>query len=156
SAVPSAAAGAEALTPIQRWFFAQDFEEPRHWNQAVLLRSRGEVDVGALERAVAAIGEGHPALRRRFGRGGGGRWRARGGSGPAFAFQTSTWTSAADLEAQCAAAQASLDLSAGPLARAIWFSGAAPESARFFLVIHHLAVDGVSWRILFEDLARAY
>ncbi len=29
-------------------------------------------------------------------------------------------------------------------------------SERLLLVIHHLVVDGVSWRILLEDLATAY
>ncbi|HVW20930.1 MAG TPA: amino acid adenylation domain-containing protein [Opitutaceae bacterium] len=163
AAEPAAAAAggpeggaSEALTPIQRWFFAQDFAEPHHWNQAVLLRAREPADPGALERALAAVGARHPALRRRFGRGEDGRWRARPEAGEAFAFRASAWTSAADLEAQCAAEQASLDLSAGPLARAVWFTGPGPDSGRLFLVVHHLAVDGVSWRILFEDLARAY
>jgi non-ribosomal peptide synthase protein (TIGR01720 family) len=150
------AAAAGALTPIQRWFFAQDFAEPHHWNQAVLLRAREAVDPAVLERALAAAGAHHPALGRRYRRDERGRWGAQPAPGPAFAFRTGTWTSAADLESQCAAEQASLDLSAGPLARAVWFAGEGPDSGRLFLVVHHLAVDGVSWRVLLEDLARAY
>src|SRR5262249_33942014 len=48
------------------------------------------------------------------------------------------------------------DLAAGPLLRAVLFSGTRPpEPARLLLVVHHLAVDGVSWRILLEDLETA-
>jgi NRPS condensation-like uncharacterized protein len=55
----------------------------------------------------------------------------------------------------CEQAQASLDLQHGPLIRAVLIH-VADGSQRLLLVIHHLAVDGVSWRILFEDLQNAY
>ncbi|MDY6802251.1 MAG: amino acid adenylation domain-containing protein [Cyanobacteriota bacterium] len=44
-------------------------------------------------------------------------------------------------------------LSASPCLRV---SASSPSPHTLFLVIHHLAVDGVSWRILLEDLLRAY
>ncbi|MNJ20435.1 Linear gramicidin synthase subunit D [compost metagenome] len=59
------------------------------------------------------------------------------------------------LEAEGELAQRSLDLSAGPLLRAVLMN-LADGSQRLLLVIHHLAVDGVSWRILLEDLHSAY
>ena len=50
--------------------------------------------------------------------------------------------------------QGSLDLAAGPLLRGVWID--LPDGgARLLLVIHHLAVDGVSWRVLLEDLETA-
>ena len=53
------------------------------------------------------------------------------------------------------AAQRSLDLAEGPLLRAVlverW-----DGTQRLLLAIHHLVVDGVSWRILLEDLQAAY
>ncbi|WP_244235662.1 condensation domain-containing protein, partial [Pseudomonas aeruginosa] len=48
-----------------------------------------------------------------------------------------------------------LDLEQGPLLRALLVD-MADGSQRLLLVIHHLAVDGVSWRILLEDLQRLY
>jgi non-ribosomal peptide synthase protein (TIGR01720 family) len=51
--------------------------------------------------------------------------------------------------------QASLNLSEGPLARAVLFDLGAQQPSRLLIVIHHLAVDGVSWRILLEDLHNA-
>jgi hypothetical protein len=48
-----------------------------------------------------------------------------------------------------------LNLTSGPVFRAVLFDH--PEAgARLLLCAHHLAVDGVSWRILLEDLANAY
>jgi amino acid adenylation domain-containing protein/non-ribosomal peptide synthase protein (TIGR01720 family) len=55
------------------------------------------------------------------------------------------------LQAKAGACQASLDLSQGPLLRAIWFDMGAGNS-QILIAIHHLVVDGVSWRILLEDL----
>jgi non-ribosomal peptide synthase protein (TIGR01720 family) len=48
---------------------------------------------------------------------------------------------------------ASFDLSSGPLLKAVLFDGPQPH---LFIVVHHLVVDGVSWRILLDDLETAY
>ncbi len=144
----------KALTPIQRWFFAQDFTEAHHCNQCVLLRARAPLEADALERAFAAIGARHPALRQRFAHDP--RAPGEGGAGEAFAFRTVPLPGSRDITAQCAAEQSALDLEKGPLARAIWFAGDARDPGRLFIVIHHLAVDGVSWRILLEELWTAY
>ena len=146
------------LTPIQRWFFAQDFAEAHHCNQCVLLRARGPLDAAALEKAFAALGARHPALRRRFARNAEGSWghKAEAEEGAAFSFRTFRLPEAREITAQCAAEQTALDLEHGPLARAIWFAGDNRDPGRLFIVIHHLAVDGVSWRVLLEDLWAAY
>ncbi|GAA3728700.1 amino acid adenylation domain-containing protein [Salinactinospora qingdaonensis] len=44
---------------------------------------------------------------------------------------------------------------AGQVLRAVWFDAGANADGRLLLLIHHLAVDGVSWRILLPDLAEA-
>ena len=45
---------------------------------------------------------------------------------------------------------------AGVMVQAVWFDAGAAEAGRLLLTIHHLAVDGVSWRILVPDLAAAW
>jgi non-ribosomal peptide synthase protein (TIGR01720 family) len=50
--------------------------------------------------------------------------------------------------------QSTIDLEKGPLFRAALFKG--KEEDRLLLVAHHLVIDGVSWRILFEDLSNLY
>ncbi|MBC3414354.1 hypothetical protein HU720_23965, partial [Pseudomonas sp. SWRI51] len=60
-----------------------------------------------------------------------------------------------EIEATCEEAQRSLDLAEGPLLRAVLIA-LADGTQRLLLVIHHLVVDGVSWRVLLEDLHTAY
>jgi non-ribosomal peptide synthase protein (TIGR01720 family) len=50
--------------------------------------------------------------------------------------------------------QASLNLSHGPIMRVALFS--LTKASRLLIIIHHLAVDGVSWRILMEDIQTVY
>ncbi|WP_369066510.1 amino acid adenylation domain-containing protein, partial [Burkholderia gladioli] len=154
------------LTPIQAWFHARYPQGEAHWNQSVLLRVRGELDLPAFERALAAVIARHDALRLRFERDADGLWQQRVlAEAPAAPVQSidlraagERW--AAALEQAGEEAQRSLDPLAGRLVKAVAFR--APELAdgaiegRLLLVIHHLAVDGVSWRILLADLAAAY
>ncbi|MEK8146084.1 condensation domain-containing protein [Streptomyces sp. M10(2022)] len=53
-------------------------------------------------------------------------------------------------------AQELLDPSAGVMVRAVWFDAGTFTPGRLLLVLHHLVVDGVSWRILLPDLATAW
>ena len=63
--------------------------------------------------------------------------------------------SLAELSALCDEVQASLDLSHGPLLRAVLVQ-LHEGGERLLLVVHHLVIDGVSWRLLLDDLQRAY
>jgi len=56
----------------------------------------------------------------------------------------------------CARVQGGLNLTEGPLFRAAYFDLGQDRGWRLLLVAHHLVIDGVSWRILTEDLQRAY
>jgi amino acid adenylation domain-containing protein/non-ribosomal peptide synthase protein (TIGR01720 family) len=156
AAVPETATGEALLTPIQRWFFGTEIPQRQHWNQSVLLAPRAAMDAEALRRALAAVVAHHDALRLRFTQGQNGAW-TQAYAEPAE--QDWLWLcSVADEAAQAAVAdeaQRSLDLTEGPLLRAVlvdrW-----DGTQRLLLVIHHLVVDGVSWRILLEDLQTAY
>ncbi|GAB3255660.1 hypothetical protein GCM10027456_32340 [Kineosporia babensis] len=59
------------------------------------------------------------------------------------------------LAAEGEAAAAALDPENGDVLRVIWFD-AGTEPGRLLLLVHHLAVDGVSWRILVPDLYEAW
>ncbi len=53
--------------------------------------------------------------------------------------------------------QASLNMSDGPIMQVVMFNvGLDEEDPRLLVIIHHLAVDGVSWRILLSDLVTVY
>ncbi len=157
----TAVVGELVLTPIQREFLGQAWAEPHHYNQAVLLETVPGVNPLQLHGALTALVRHHDALRLRF-RPTGEAWAAT--HGPAdeeAALQVldlgglGTDQRTARLAAAADAAQASLDLGEGPLLRALYCAYGA-EPGRLLLVIHHLVVDGVSWRILLEDLALAY
>ena len=153
--------GSTSLTPIQHWFFEQNFLEPHHWNQAVLLEVKQVLDFPRLEKSVRQLLLHHDALRLRFEQTESGWQQAI--ARPDFEVPVThldfSALSAREQERAIATTanelQASLDLSTGSLIRVALFDLGKRES-RLLIVIHHLAVDGVSWRILLEDLETVY
>ncbi|WP_166360185.1 non-ribosomal peptide synthase/polyketide synthase [Pseudomonas akapageensis] len=147
--------GALPLTPIQAWFFEQPIPQRHHWNQSILLKAAQPLDSQALNCALQMLVSHHDALRLSWQQEGE-RWTQRHRD---IAEQALLWereaTTAAEITAHCDEAQASLDLQDGPLLRAVHIR-LADGTARLLLVVHHLVVDGVSWRILLEDLQTAY
>ena len=157
--------GPAPLTPIQRWFLEKPLPRPQHWNQALLLETDTPLDHAALAAAVQALLVHHDALRTRLSTGPDGPVAVLAGEeatdpGPVLAhYDLSALPPEAQPEtitAACATLQASLDLARGPLLRVAAFDLGADRPGRLLIAIHHLAVDGVSWRILLEDLHAAY
>ena len=159
------AAGPVPLTPIQSWFFEHEIVDAHHWNQALMVQTRERIDDAVAERVVAALLDHHDALSLRFERDPGqGVWRAR----VAPPGQRRSPLSCVDLgglpqderrgalERAAGEAQASLDLGEGPILRVVLFHVGDAEPDRVLLAIHHLAIDGVSWRVLLEDFSIAY
>ncbi|MBN1240260.1 MAG: non-ribosomal peptide synthetase, partial [Gammaproteobacteria bacterium] len=154
--------GGVPLTPVARRFFESNPVDPQHFNQAVLLEVPAELDARALDRAVAAMFAHHDALRLRFRRADG-VWRqscaAIAGTDRIVRLDLSAVGSAAQrdaLERANAAVQQGFDLAAGPIARFVHVDLGRARPGRLLIAAHHLAVDGVSWRILLEDLQAAY
>jgi amino acid adenylation domain-containing protein len=58
--------GPVPLTPIQRWFFEQDFADPQHYNQGVMLKVEERLDASLLAEIVAELLKQHDALTLRF------------------------------------------------------------------------------------------
>ncbi|WP_369986954.1 non-ribosomal peptide synthase/polyketide synthase [Pseudomonas xanthosomatis] len=146
------------LLPIQRWFFEQDITQRHHWNQSVLLKVREPLDGALLEQALQALVAQHDALRLSF-VGDRAQHLTLEQLRQHWQLHPLLWrsqvASAEALQATCGEAQASLDLAGGELLRGV-LADLADGSQRLLLVIHHLVVDGVSWRILFDDLQQAY
>jgi amino acid adenylation domain-containing protein/non-ribosomal peptide synthase protein (TIGR01720 family) len=155
--------GEAPLTPVQRRFFEQCPVEPHHFNQAALLAVREAPVPAHLAAAVEHLVHHHDALRLRFARENG-SWRQHhaepASAGKAFACVDLAALPPGRLRDTIAAAaeqaQAGFDLARGPLLRAVLFLTAPGEPARLLLAIHHLVVDGVSWRLLLDDLERTY
>ena len=169
------------LTPIQQRFLDRQTIDPHHYNQAILLSLSGPIAHDVLERALDQLRQRHDALRLRFRRDGE-HWRAWYASGAAPTPDASTpdpratdalpdprasdarsplayvdLRGAADppeaIDRACDELQRGFDLAHGPLLRAAYLDLGPGREARLLLFAHHLVVDGVSWRILLEDLA---
>ncbi|WP_434034546.1 amino acid adenylation domain-containing protein [Cupriavidus sp. a3] len=150
--------GAAPLTPVQRAFLGQPLAAAarNRFNQSVLLRSGSAIDTAALTAALADVVGHHAALRFRFSHADDG-WHQQAvvKAADAFVLTTAEAPDAAAITAACDAEQGKLDIEQGPLLRALQLR-VADGSERLFLVCHHLVVDGVSWRIVLEDLQAAY
>ncbi|KAE9648695.1 amino acid adenylation domain-containing protein [Pseudomonas sp. PB106] len=147
--------GDSPLLPFQQLFFDSAMIDAHHWNQSVLLKPRVVLEAAHVEQALQALLVQHDALRLSF-RERDGVWAAthRAPQAEAVLWQHDV-ADAQALQGLGEQAQRSLDLGHGPLLRAV-LATLADGSQRLLLVIHHLAVDGVSWRILLEDLQQAY
>ena len=148
------------LTPIQKWFFEQDIPNRSHWNQSLLLKVNEKLDSDILEKVTTKIIEHHDALRLRFRQSQEG-WKQQiaplDESTPFAVIDLSAMESGADeaLRKSLDEQQKSLDISTGPIFKMVYYRMAANLN-RLFIVIHHTAVDGLSWRILLEDIGAAY
>ena len=145
------------LTPIQRWFFSEHSRDVHHFNHAVLLKSRERVSPEALVKALAAIHSAHDAFRTRFClRDGAWVQELAGPAAPRFEVVDlrGSANETATLTAHAGRLQRSFDLAVAPLAAFALYH--LSDGDRLLLVLHHLIVDGVSWRILLEDLDQAY
>src|SRR5581483_11540013 len=148
--------GEVPLTPIQHWFFQQEQPEPHHWNQALLLKTT--LAPSLLQAARLSLLKQHDAGRLRFDPTLEG-WR-QSHAQPALSLpllqvdltQVPAGMQPLVLGELADQVQASLDLAEGPLLRAVCFELGAPQGNRLLVVLHHLVVDVVSWRILLQDL----
>jgi len=154
--------GAVQLTPIQHWFFEHDFTDAHYWNQAIMLESAEKLDAEILERVLQNLLVHHDALRLRFVRDESG-WQQSAtqpnGEKLLEEYDLSTLEEgdrASALKEISASLQASLDLTQGRLVRAAIVDVGQQKRNLLLIVIHHLAVDIVSWSILLEGIETAY
>ncbi len=147
--------GEVILTPVQHSFFEQAIPARQHWNQSLLLTPREALEPARVEAALTQVINHHDALRLRFVQQAEGWQQAHAAPITDPALWQSRAGDETELAALCDEAQRSLDLEHGPLLRAVLVS-MGDGTQRLLLVIHHLVVDGVSWRILLEDLQHAY
>ncbi len=150
--------GRAPLTPIQEWFFARQFPHPEHWNQSVLVSVPERVTPQTMESALRLLVSHHDALRLQFHRDERGEWYQEYAALPQECFERKDLSQLDDARRQvafeevCRRLQSSAALDRGPLFRAAWFD-LGQGKRNLLLIAHHLIIDGVSWRIVFDDLA---
>ncbi len=151
--------GSFDTSPIQKWFLDENPAHPDHFNQSLFLEINPSITDDQLKSSIRALVHHHDMLRARFNRESDLEWQARiSDSIDEDAFTSVTMTALSQQEWSAAIddianqAQQSLSLSNGPIWRVIRFKMPAGTSDKLLWIIHHLAVDGISWRILLEDL----
>ncbi|WP_256788928.1 non-ribosomal peptide synthetase [Frankia sp. AvcI1] len=152
--------GPVELTPIMRAFAERGPLADEH-RMSVVVELPAAPAAAALERALQAVLDRHDALRARLDRAAAPPALTFGpvGSVPAASVLRRVTTdgpvSADRVEDELAAAASRLAPADGRLLQAVLLDAGPARPARLLLVAHHLVVDGVSWRIIVEDLAGA-
>ncbi|TRX29604.1 AMP-binding protein, partial [Flavobacterium sp. ZT3R18] len=152
--------GEVKLTPIQHYFFNdRAFKTHHHYNQSVVLKSREVLDMQIISKSITALLGHHDALRMVY-KSEQGVWKQFNEGLPEHDFAVDFYDfqdqdNAEDLMAEKGGElQSSFNLGEGPLFKAAHFR--LKDGDRVALIIHHLVVDGVSWRILLEDFSAVY
>ncbi|WP_428241031.1 amino acid adenylation domain-containing protein [Gynuella sp.] len=149
--------GTAPLLPIQMRFF-EDQTDLDHYNQSVLLSTTAAFDPQSLPALVKALYQRHDVFRLRFHSSADG-WQAEHTPltdqrlRDSLDIVTLATIEQAQLQTVCDQAHQSLSLDDGPLLKLVYIGQADTATPGYlFITVHHLVVDGVSWRILLEDI----
>lgn len=155
--------GRYPLLPRQAKFFADNFENPDLWNRTFSFDVEHELDHDALIKSLDAVMQHHDNLRVRFIQHTPGHWLQEIQSrvvatelftaydlcGLSVAIQNETIVEKINQHHQ------RIRLSEAPLIQVVYFR-TARNQGKLIILFHHLLLDMVSSRIIFEDLVRAY
>jgi len=143
------------------WLFAQLEPGSSHYNQLRVTRWSGPLQVPALERALSELIRRYEVLRARFWSEDGGVFQRAGEAAPVTipveeleGELPQSREKAAARRAHAIAGQP-FDLERGPLVRAVLLR-LQPQEHHLVLVVHHIASDEVSARLLLRELTKLY
>jgi amino acid adenylation domain-containing protein/non-ribosomal peptide synthase protein (TIGR01720 family) len=154
--------GEVLLSPVQARFFELGLPDPHHYNQARLLKLSQPIKPDFLRSAVTHLLLHHDALRLRFFYSGEEWTQVNSEPQSTVPFELIDISQAGEtkidhvLRSHAARIHAGLNLWEGPIIRLALFDGAATTPSYLLIVVHHLAVDTISWSVLLEDLETAY
>ena len=144
--------GTYSLLPSQNWFIHQKFSNPNWWNQVVALRINEPLPIKSLLANLTFLGQQHRAFSTRILDS---NVLTDGDSDPLVKIIYSK-----DLNDEnnslyiheLKIIQEQFSLKNGPIWGALIEVDADDCATKIFLAIHHFIIDGVSWRILFDEL----
>jgi len=144
--------GVAPLLPIQARLLQREGLAP--CNQYLLLELPEPLPAAQLEQALQALSKHHDALRLRYSQADGQWQQLHVAEEESGLLQQVELAAGEDAQAHYDSLQSSIDPANGPQLRGLYLKQAG-QADRLLLSIHHLVVDGVSWRVLLEDLQRA-
>ncbi len=151
------------LSSAQQEFFRHDFADGNRWSQALLLECLTPVDAARLAQALTFLSRSHPLLRTAYKRVAQGveviEQPASDVEGTYFFHHQAPAMDDDAYQAMVLALSARLqdllDIERGNVFQACLISSPG-HADHLLLIIHHLAIDAVSWRIVIDDIVRAY
>ncbi|GIG56508.1 hypothetical protein Lfu02_08800 [Longispora fulva] len=149
--------------PVMHWL-REHSPDIAGYTLPMLITTPAGADAASIAATLQTVLDHHPALRLTLTRIASVLWSLEttpaGTVRATDLLRTVDLTGTGDLReriaAEFGAAVRRLDPDTGVMVQAVWFDGGPDVPGRLLLAVHHLAVDGVSWRILFEDLAAAW
>ena len=136
-------------TPITSYFWDLDLKDPSYFNQALLFECSEKIDRDILRKAMQSVVNHHDILRSKVREG-----RLYVGEIDGKDYFTIDNCNSKDYRNETERINRGIDIVNGPLIKLGIFE---EENADYlYIAIHHLIVDGISWRIIPEDLNLAY
>ncbi|MGC4868623.1 amino acid adenylation domain-containing protein [Micromonospora sp. DT53] len=143
---PREAYGSAPLTPVMRWLAEVD-GPTTGYSQSMLLHAPAGLTAAGLAEVLQALVDRHDLLRAQVTEDG---VRIPEPGAPVDVVRVAAYDEE-NLPAIAAAARDRLDPARGVMLQAVLL-----EPGHVLLVVHHYAVDGVSWRVLLPDLVAAW
>ncbi|MBD8033049.1 non-ribosomal peptide synthetase [Solibacillus merdavium] len=150
--------GEVSLTPIQQWFFKENHHNINYWNQSIVLIEEPLFSLAQYQMLINQLVDHHDGLKTVFKQIKNNIVGEVQTTHPACTFEEhvvmdfTNEQTMQHIDKVEAKAQQSLNIYTGPLMKFVVFRSG--KQVRIFWVIHHLLVDGVSWRILLEDFEK--
>ena len=147
--------GEKMLTPIEKWFFEQKFENPNYFNQSVLLEFNKNIDRKILEQVFNKLIEHHDGLRLNYNPDKHCMFYNNEHLNKSFEVEVFETDDKNTLESIGVKIKSSFDIAKTKLIKAVILKEG-NNADRLLITAHHLVIDGVSWRIILEDLYNLY
>lgn len=153
--------GELGITPIASWFLHHEFENPDHFNQSVLIEFKRKPQISLLEKTFEIIINQHDALRLNYNAQKKTFFFNNGYLNRSFKINTIDLSifdetqKITEIKNKGYEIKGSFDISNTLLIRAVFFSEN-EKPGKLLITAHHLVIDGISWRILLEDLLNIY
>jgi amino acid adenylation domain-containing protein len=141
------------LSPIQQMLFDTHPEGLNHFNQAFLLKLQRDVNNDVIRKGAEILVERHPMLRARFRKDAAGMWEQCivANSPSVFRFLEHNVRNMREIETLAQSQQLAFNIQDGPVFAVDIFRTSAGDCA-VLMSAHHLAIDLVSWRVIWSDL----
>jgi len=146
--------GSFAPTPIIKWFFEQGFANENHYKQSILLET-DNLNIDDVKKAVAMLIEHHDALRLNYNRQDGSLFYNNKSSSEAVDYYDLSAYSQHRQDREVTRLgdklKSGFNIEKGILFKACVFD-LGERGCLLLLTAHHIVIDGVSWRVILEDL----